>query len=94
MQPSVEVAGSILDSYIGTYTLVIDPKRKIIIERVKEGLIARMSAQSVFLLLFQSNTKFQFKNVLDANCEFKEKDGKISGFTVEQNGHFEWNKTE
>jgi CubicO group peptidase (beta-lactamase class C family) len=94
MQPSVEVAGNILDSYVGTYTLVTDPKRKIVIEKVKEGLIANISGQSVLPLIFQSNTKFQFKNVLNANCEFREKDGKVIGFIADQNGLFEWKKTE
>jgi CubicO group peptidase (beta-lactamase class C family) len=94
LQQGMVIASDILDTYIGTYVMTSDPKRKMTIEKGKEGLIARVSANESLPLLFQSATKFQFKNILDANCEFKKTDGKVTGFVVDQHGSYEWKKTE
>lgn len=37
-------------------------------------------------------SKFQFKNILDANCEFVIENGKVSKFIANKNGHYEWIK--
>ena len=94
MQTSMEISSNILDRYIGTYTMVSNPARKIIIEKTGDGLMGIVSTREHLPLLFQSDVKFQFKNVLDANCEFRITDGKVTGFVVDQSGIYEWKKTE
>lgn len=93
IQKEVKVPDAVIKSYMGTYTLVSDPKRKIAIVKAKEGLVAEISGQQAYPLVFQSDTKFQFKNIADAKCEFQKVGGKVTGFIVEQSGHFEWTKT-
>lgn len=44
-----------------------DPKRKIVIKKEKDGLIAKISGQETYPLIFQSDTKFQFKKYF--GCE-------------------------
>lgn len=94
LQIEVKVASNILETYTGTYMLVKDPNRKMVIERYKDGLIGKVSAKEFLPLLFQSDTKFQFKNILNANAEFKIADGKVTSFVVEQQGLYEWKKVE
>lgn len=94
LQSATKISDSVLNKYVGTYTLTTDSQKTIEIEKQKNGLIAKVSDQETYPLLFQSTTKFQFKNILDANCEFNIVKGKITGFTVNQHGLFEWKKTQ
>lgn len=92
LQRDVKVDTKTLDNYVGVYRLSIDTNR--IIEVVKENdhLIAKVSTTETIPLVFQSNTKFQFKNLLGANCEFLTENGKVTKFNVSQNGQYEWIK--
>lgn len=92
LQPDVKVNDAILGNYTGTYTLSIDTSRTIIIFRENNQLIAKVSGQGNYPLLFQSDTKFEFKNILDASCEFIRENNKVIKFIISQNGQYEWNK--
>ncbi|KAF2516928.1 beta-lactamase family protein [Flavobacterium zhairuonense] len=91
-QNEVKVDDALLNDYIGTYTLSIDTKRTIVITKENGHLLAKISGQGTVPLIFQSDTKFQFKNVLGAECEFIKENGKVTKFNVSQNGNFEWKK--
>lgn len=94
LQNSVNVDEAILDKYIGVYELSINRSRKITIRKENDQLVAVVSPTEILPLVFQSGTKFQFKNLLDANCEFVSENGKVVKFTVSQNGNYEWIKTQ
>lgn len=94
MQPSVTVEDKILDSYVGTYQLTIDRNRKMTIQKEGKQLVAVVSTKEKVPLVFQSDTKFQFKGLLNAACEFVVENGKAVKFVVEQNGHYEWTRIE
>jgi CubicO group peptidase (beta-lactamase class C family) len=92
LQTDINVDTAVLNKYIGVYRLSIDSNRTITILKANNHLIAKVSESQTIPLLFQSETKFQFKNVLDANCEFITENGKVVKFNVSQNGHYEWIK--
>ncbi|WPO78357.1 serine hydrolase domain-containing protein [Flavobacterium sp. KACC 22761] len=91
-QNEVKIDDALLNEYLGTYTLSKDTKRTIVIIKENGHLLAKISGQGTVPLIFQSNTKFQFKNILDAECEFIKENGKVTKFNVSQNGNFEWKK--
>ena len=93
LQNDVKVDPKILDNYVGVYKLSIDTNRTITIKRVNDGLIAIPSPTQTIPLLFQSETRFQFKSLLGVSAEFVVEDGKVTKFNVSQNGHYEWIKT-
>jgi CubicO group peptidase (beta-lactamase class C family) len=92
IQKDVKVPDIVLNSYLGTYSLMSDPKRQIVIVKGKGGLVAEISGQKTYPLVFQSDTSFQFKNIRDAVCEFRKEKGKVSGLVIKQSGRFEWKK--
>jgi CubicO group peptidase (beta-lactamase class C family) len=94
LQNEVKVDADLLDQYVGTYTLSTNTKRIIIIAKENDRLLAKISEQETIPLIFQSNTKFQFKNILGADCEFIKENGRVTKFNVTQNGHFVWIKTQ
>lgn len=92
LQPDVKVTDAVLDDYTGTYTLSIDTSKTIIIFKENNLLIATVSGQGNYQLLFQSDTRFEFKNILGASCQFIREKNKVIKFVVSQNGQYEWNK--
>jgi CubicO group peptidase (beta-lactamase class C family) len=92
-QTEVKVDAALLNEYVGIYTLSIDTNRTITITNENGHLFAKISGQGTIPLIFQSDTKFQFKNVLGAECEFVKENGKVTKFNISQNGNFEWIKT-
>jgi CubicO group peptidase (beta-lactamase class C family) len=92
MQSEFAVEDGLLDRYTGVYQLAIDRKRTITISRNQGGLIAEVSKKDRYPIIFQSPTKFQFKNILGAECEFILNGQVVVRFDVEQNGHFQWLK--
>lgn len=91
-QNEVKIDDTLLNEYIGTYTLSIDNKRTIEIVKENGYLLAKISGQGTVPLIFQSDVKFQFKNILGAECEFIKENGKVTKFNVSQNGNFEWKR--
>ena len=94
LQNEVKVDANLLNEYLGTYTLSTDTKRTIVITKENDHLLAKISEQETIPLVFQSEIKFQFKNILGAECEFIKENGKVTKFNVSQNGHFVWIKTQ
>ena len=92
LQTDIKIDTKILDEYVGVYKLTIDTSRTITMLKENNQLIAKVSETEKMPILFQSETKFQFKNLLDANCEFIKENGKVTKFNVSQNGHFTWIK--
>lgn len=93
LQKEIKLNDNILSAYIGTYSLTTDPKRTIIIVKDKDHLIAQVSGQKTFEILFQTPTKFQLKSITDMTGEFISENGKVIKFMAYQNGTFEWKKT-
>jgi CubicO group peptidase (beta-lactamase class C family) len=89
---NVSVNDSILNAYVGTYVLQSDKKRKIVIIKEKDHLMANVSGQGSFQVVFQSDTKFEFINIAGARGEFKKENGRVTEFIITQNGVFEWKK--
>lgn len=94
LQRDVKQDTKTLDKYVGVYQLTTDTNRKITLFKEKDRLIAKVSKREMIPLLFQSETKFQFKNLLNADCEFVLENGRVTKFNVNQNGHYEWLKTQ
>jgi CubicO group peptidase (beta-lactamase class C family) len=92
LQKGIAVNENILDDYTGTYTLMPDAKRSIVIVKEKNNLIAKVQGENDYPLLFQTESKFEFKNIIGVSCEFIREEGKVTRFTVNQNGIFEWKK--
>jgi CubicO group peptidase (beta-lactamase class C family) len=94
LQTDVKVEAKTLDKYVGVYKLTIDSSRTITMVKKDDQLFAKVSETEIIPLRFQSETKFQFKNILDANCEFVSENGRVTKISVSQNGHYEWIKTQ
>ncbi|MFZ1527809.1 MAG: serine hydrolase domain-containing protein [Ferruginibacter sp.] len=92
LQPDIKIDESILSKYTGTYLFTLDSNRTIIIKEYQESLIAEISGQGTLPLIFESETKFQFKGVLDAKAEFIKEDDRVIKFIINQNGMYEWIK--
>ena len=93
LQTNVKVDTKTLDEYVGVYKLSTDASRTITMMKENNQLIAKVSETQTIPVLFQSETKFQFKNILDADCQFVKENGRVTKFNVSQNGHFEWIRT-
>ncbi|MXN91510.1 serine hydrolase [Flavobacterium sp. Sd200] len=92
LQNKVTLTDEILQKYTGKYQLVSDAKRTMTIIKEKSGLVADISGQGKFPLIFQSQTQFQLSNLLDIKCEFKLVNGNPESIIVSQNGAYEWKK--
>ena len=89
---AIKPVDNVLNSYVGTYSLTSNPKRTIVIAKEKDRLVANVSGQQAFELLFQTPTTCQFKNVKDLVAEFIMENGNVTKLIVNQNGRFEWKK--
>jgi hypothetical protein len=92
LQTKTKLNDAILNSYLGVYSLKTDSKRTITILKDKSRLMAKISGQDEFEILFQTTTKFQLKGIGDATGEFIIENGKVTKMIVSQNGQFEWVK--
>jgi CubicO group peptidase (beta-lactamase class C family) len=92
---SVNVPIGTLDTYIGTYSMRTDSSMRIIISRDKDRVFANTSfLQEQLQFVFLSDTKFEFKHVMDVKGEFLIEPGKATKFIVDDNiyGVSEWIK--
>lgn len=92
LQTGVKVDDSILNSYLGTYSLTIDPKRTITVSKDGNRLLAKVSGQESYEILFQTESKFQLKNIKDMSGEFVKENGVVTKIMISQNGQFEWKR--
>ncbi len=94
MQAAISLPAGIMDSYTGTYRLAIDSQQKIQILKEKNYLVARIGNEESFQLVFETATHFQLKGLPSIRCEFIQEQGRVTKLLVNQNGVFEWKKTE
>ncbi len=93
LQTGTKQSDKTLGAYVGTYNLTIDPKRSIEVSKVDNRLVAKVSGQQTFEILFQTSTKFQLKDLRDMTGEFIVENGVVTKMMMSQNGQFEWKKT-
>ena len=92
LQTEINLSDSILNSYVGTYSLITDAKRTIVVSKDENHLLAKISGQQTFEILFRTMTKFELENVKDMTGEFVNENGRVAKIMVSQNGQFEWKK--
>lgn len=92
LQTEIKLNDSVLNSYIGIYSLRTDPKRTITIFKSNNNLLAKVSGQATLEMLFQTEKTFQLKDVRDMIGEFISEKGHVTKMIVNQNGKFEWKK--
>jgi len=92
LQTDLVLNDSVLNGYTGTYAMLPDQKRTMVIAKKGDHLVADVKGQGSFELLFQSDTAFDFKGIPGASARFVMENGKVTGFVVEQNGRYEWKK--
>jgi len=93
LQTGTKQSDKTLDTYVGTYNLTTSPNRSIEVFKENNRLMAKVSGQQTFEVLFQSGTKFQLKNIKDLAGEFIVENGVVTKMLMSQNGQFEWKKT-
>lgn len=76
-EKEVTISDSVLDSYTGTYALSSAPKRTIIVTKENNVLQATLRGKVTAQLVFQTNTKFEFKNIPNTEGEFIVENGKV-----------------
>ncbi|MEO7121228.1 MAG: serine hydrolase, partial [Ginsengibacter sp.] len=84
----------ILISYVGKYALTSKPKKTLVIEFKDDYLIAKLPGQESLQLIFLTNTAIEFKSILDIKGEFIMENGKVTKLIIDQNGKYEWQKTQ
>jgi CubicO group peptidase (beta-lactamase class C family) len=93
LQPDIVLTEAILNRYTGTYAMLPDQKRTMVITKDGDHLAAGVDGQGNYQLLFKTETDFNFKGITPrANGHFVLENGKVSKFIVEQNGQYEWKK--
>ncbi|MFF5384180.1 serine hydrolase domain-containing protein [Pedobacter suwonensis] len=83
---------TVLALYCGVYELSEDPKRKISVNMENGRLVATTSTGQKLQFVFQSESKFEFKDISDAIGAFAIENNKTNGFVIQQNGTFHWTK--
>jgi len=91
LQTDVKLTGAILARYTGVYELSGDVKRQISV-KIENGKLVATSAGQKLQFVFQSELKFGFKDIADAQGEFMIENNKANGFVIRQNGSFHWKK--
>lgn len=87
-------SGNTLSAYVGKYALANNPGRTLVIKLEKEDLVAQISSQSPLQLVFNSETSFKAKSIIDIKGEFISENGKVIKLIIDQNGKYEWIKIE
>jgi CubicO group peptidase (beta-lactamase class C family) len=90
LQIDIQIYPKVFDDYTGVYQLTADTGKKMTLIKLGKRLAAKVSGMDTIPLVFQSPTRFQFKDLLDAQCEFVRENGKVTKFRVRQNGDYEW----
>lgn len=92
LQTGIKIDDKLMNSYVGVYRLTIDPKRTITVVKEGDHLVAKVSRQANYEILFQTPSKFQLKSVKEMAAEFITENGVVTKFIVTQNGEFEWRR--
>jgi hypothetical protein len=83
-----------LTTYIGKYVLKDNTKKTLVIELQGDYLIAKLPGQEPLQLVFITDTNIKFKSILDIKGEFIKENGKVTKLIINQNGKYEWQKTQ
>jgi CubicO group peptidase (beta-lactamase class C family) len=89
---TVKLPMSTMDTYIGTYSLRIDPQEVGIIKKVNDNLVAKFSDSPELQLIFHSATEFEFKDVAEIKGKFVIENGEVTKMIIDRNGLYEWIK--
>ena len=92
LRTDIQPADNILNRYVGIYRFSTSKKRLLTISKKDDYLMADISGQGSWRVLFQSTTKFIFEGIDNGACEFIIENGKVSKIIVSQNGQYIWNK--
>ena len=88
----VAITDSVMSSYIGTYALTGTPKRTMRLAKEDGQPVLIIDSKTTLHMAFQSNTKFQLKELPGVDGEFSLSNGKVIKMVISQNGIFEWLK--
>jgi CubicO group peptidase (beta-lactamase class C family) len=93
LNESVSVSDTIFNNYIGTYQMVTEPKRTIVITRENQQMYITFSQSTTVPLTALTETKFTLQGVKPpATIEFLGENGQIKKALISQKGLFEWKK--
>jgi CubicO group peptidase (beta-lactamase class C family) len=93
LKQSVSVSDNLFDHYIGTYQMVTDPNRTIVITRENQQIYISFSQNTTVPLIALTQTKFTLQGVTPpATIEFSSENGRITKAVISQKGLFEWKK--
>ena len=90
----LKLSKDILLSYVGKYVLKNSSKKKLVIELKDDYLIAKLPGQEPLQLIFLTDTNIKFKSIFDIKGEFIKENGRVIKLIVDQNGKYEWQKTQ
>ena len=90
----LKLSKDILLSYVGKYVLKNSSKKTLVIELKDDYLIAKLPGQEPLQLIFLTDTNIKFKSIFDIKGEFIKENGKVTKLIVDQNGKYEWQKTQ
>ena len=90
----LKLSKGVLLSYVGKYVLKSSPKKTLVIEMKDDYLIAKLPGQEPLQLIFLTDTNIKFKSIFDITGEFIKENGKVTKLIVDQNGKYEWQKTQ
>src|SRR5579871_14461 len=93
LKGTVSVSDSLFSNYMGTYQMVSDPKRTIVIARENQQMYIRFSQNATVPMIALTETKFTMQGVNPpATIEFQSENGQITKAIISQKGLFEWKK--
>jgi|SRR5450432_1351778 CubicO group peptidase (beta-lactamase class C family) len=92
-QGNVLVNDNILNTYLGVYQMVSNPKRTIIIAKEFEQILVQFSQSTNIPMIPLTETKFRLQGVNPpATIEFVKENDKVIKLIVSQNGLYVWKK--
>jgi CubicO group peptidase (beta-lactamase class C family) len=93
LKGSVSVSDNIFNNYMGTYQMVADSKRTLVVTRENQQMYITFSPNATVPLIALTETKFTLQGVNpSATIEFIKENGQITKAIISQKGLFEWKK--
>jgi hypothetical protein len=93
LKGTVNVSDNVFNNCMGTYQMVADPKRTLVITRENQQMSITFSPNATVLLVALTATKFTLQGVKPpATIEFLSENGQIKKAIISQKALFEWKK--
>ena len=89
---TLAINDTVFNQYTGTYALSGNPRRTMMIAKENNQPVTIIYGQATLHMVFQTDTKFLFKELPGAAGEFIVAAGKPTKMLISQNGLFEWIK--